>query len=77
MTKAIVSKVIRSVPLEGRYLFSGIRWLKGRPFGSGLKEPLTEQDVHVDSPVLYSNQSSLSVESMEEGTVGCSVDYYA
>jgi hypothetical protein len=62
MTKAIVSKVIRSVPLEGRYLFSGIR---------------TEQDVHVDSPVLYSNQSSLSVESMEEGTVGCSVDYYA
>ncbi|MHC4132006.1 MAG: hypothetical protein ACYSSP_11205 [Planctomycetota bacterium] len=77
MTKAVVSKVIRSVPLRGRYLFSNIRWLKRRPSGSEDDQRLTAAKELEQRTVLYSNQFARTAKVMEGNLFGNAVDYYA
>ena len=77
MTKAVVSKVIRSVPLRGRDLFSSIRWLKRRPSGSEDDQRLTSAGDYDGRTVLYSNQFAHTAEVMESNLFGNDVDYYA
>ena len=77
MTKAVISRVIRSVPLEGSYLFSSIRWLKRKPLQPYSDEPTVKHPVYDRVPVLYSSQPSLSTERMEDDPFGCHVDYFA
>jgi hypothetical protein len=77
MTKAVVSKVIRSVPLRGRDLFSNIRWLKRRPSGLEDEQQLASAGNYDGRTVLYSNQFAKSEEVMEGNLFGNAVDYYA
>ncbi|MHC4187189.1 MAG: hypothetical protein ACYST2_06565 [Planctomycetota bacterium] len=77
MTKAVVSKVIRSVPLRGRDLFSSIRWLKIRPSGSEDGQRLTAAQELEQRTVLYSNQFAHTDEVLEGNLFGDAVDYYA
>ena len=77
MTKAVISKVVRSVPLEGSYLFSCIRWLKREPLRPYTDEPTAKPPVYEKVPVLYSGQPSVSTERMESDPFGCHVDYFA
>ncbi|MHC4264653.1 MAG: hypothetical protein ACYSUK_01825 [Planctomycetota bacterium] len=77
MTKAVVSKVIRSVPLRGKDLFSSIRWLKRRPSGLEDDQQLTAAKELEKRTVLYSNQFAHTAEVMEGNLFGNVVDYYA
>jgi hypothetical protein len=77
MTKAVVSKVVKSVPLKGKDLFASIKWLNRKPVGLDSQEQPTNPLEFEKCPVLYSNQFTLSPKDMEGNPYGRFVDYYA